>query len=67
VIGNSILNAEPAKPAIGEIERDLLAQAPLGADAVAIADEKHPDHQLWINRRAADVRVVRRELRSQIG
>ncbi len=25
VIGNSILNAEPARPAIGEIKRDLLA------------------------------------------
>ncbi len=28
----------------------LLAQAPLGADAEAVADQQHADHQLGINR-----------------
>jgi len=28
---------------------DLLAQAPLGADAQAVADQQHADHQLGID------------------
>jgi hypothetical protein len=32
------------------LQLDLFAQLPLGADPVAITDDKHPDHQLRINR-----------------
>jgi len=35
----------------------LLAQAALGANAEAIADEQHPDHQFRIDRRSADLAV----------
>src|SRR4029077_12476728 len=40
---------------------DLLAQPPLRADAVAIADDQHPDHQLRINRGPANVAVESRQ------
>src|SRR6185436_15259166 len=39
-----------AEPAIGQIEVNLLAQAPLGADAEAVTHDQHPDHQLGIDR-----------------
>jgi hypothetical protein len=54
--------AEPAEPTVGEVEPDLVAQSPLGTDRVAVADQQHPDHQLRIYRRAADLAVERLEL-----
>src|SRR6202007_814080 len=39
------------KPPIGQIEVDLIAQAPLRSNAEAVADQEHPDHQLGIDRR----------------
>jgi hypothetical protein len=54
--------AKPAEPPVGEIEPDLIAQSPLGTDRVAVADQQHPDHQLRIYRRAADLTVERLEL-----
>lgn len=44
---------------IGEIEMHLLAQATFRANAQTIADEKHTDHQFWIDRRAASADVER--------
>ena len=55
------VEAEPAEPAIGQVEVNLLAQPPLEADAVAVADNQHPDHKLGINRRPANVAIERRE------
>ena len=57
VIRHLVLKPEAAEPAIGQIEIDLLAQTPLGADAEAIAHDQHPDHQLRIDRRAARTAV----------
>ena len=37
---------KPAEPAVGQVEVDLLA------------DQQHPDHQLRVNRGAADVAVM---------
>ena len=54
VVGDVALQPQPAEPAIGEIEVHLLAQPPLGADAQAVADQQHADHQLGIDRRTAD-------------
>ena len=51
--GTRTLEAEPAEPAIGQVQVDLLAQPSLGADAEAVADDQHADHQLRIDRRAA--------------
>jgi hypothetical protein len=41
---------------------DLLAQSPLRANAVAVADEQHPDDQFGIDRRPTDRTVVGREV-----
>jgi hypothetical protein len=43
--------AEPAEPPIGEVQMDLLAQSAFRADAVAIADDQHPDQQFRVDRR----------------
>ena len=48
MIGNV---AVPTKPAIRQIEVDLVAQPTLRANAKAIANNQHPDHQLRIDRR----------------
>lgn len=39
MIGDFAIEPEATKPAIGEIEMDLVAQAALGTDAHAIADQ----------------------------
>ena len=49
------------------MQLDLLAQPTFRADAVAVADDEHPDHQLGIDRRTADVVVMRLELLMQVG
>ena len=53
------IQTEPAKPAIGEIEMNLLAQTALRPYAHAIADDQHADHQLRIDRGATGVAVER--------
>jgi len=41
---------------------NFLTQLPFGADAVAIADNQHPDQELRIDRRPTNLAVERREL-----
>jgi len=65
MIGHIAVEPEPAEPPVGQIEVDLFAQAPLGADTEAVADDQHPDHQLRINRRPSQRAVERRELAAQ--
>ena len=50
MIRDGTLEPKPAETAVGEIEMHLLAQPPIGTDAKAIADQKHPDHQLRVDR-----------------
>src|SRR5580693_8292978 len=50
MIGYMAVETETTKPAIGQIEMGFLAQAALGADAKAITDDQHPDHELGIDR-----------------
>jgi hypothetical protein len=52
VIGHDAIEIEPAEPAVGKVEMDLLAQPPLRPDAHAITDQQHPDHQFGIDRGA---------------
>ena len=66
MVGHVAVEAKPAEPAIGEVEMHLLAQPPLGADAEAVADDQHPDHQLGIDRRPADRAVEGAKLPSQL-
>ena len=42
---------ETTKPAVSEVEMDLFAEAALRPDAHGVADQQHPGHQSWINRR----------------
>src|SRR5262249_3075743 len=55
-----------AEPPIRQIEMHFLAQASLGADAEAVADDQHPDHQLRINRWPPKRAVERRQLPPQL-
>src|ERR1700704_2112679 len=63
---NRVIKIEPAEPPVCEVEPHLLAQLPLGANAEAVADDKHPDQQLGIDRRPADVAVERTQLFVQV-
>src|SRR5437868_10951461 len=66
MIGNPVVEFETAEPAIAEMKFDLLAQPPLQTDAIAVADDEHPDHQLRVDRGPADVAVERRQLLAKI-
>src|SRR5262245_64239992 len=66
MIGNLVIELEAAEPTITEMKFDLFAQLPFKADAVAVADNEHPDHQLRIDRGPPDVAVERRQLLAKI-
>ena len=66
MIRNFIVQFETAEPAIAKMKFDLLAQLTLKADAVAVADNEHPDHQLRIDRGPPDVAVERCQLLAKI-
>jgi hypothetical protein len=55
--GDLVIEIEPPEPPVREVKRYLFAQLPLRANAEALADEMHPDLQLGIDRRPADVAV----------
>ena len=59
MIRHPAVESEPGEPAVGEVEADLVAQPALGADAEAVADDQHADHQLGIDGGAAS-RIVER-------
>src|SRR5262249_53107700 len=61
VIRHRTVQTEPAEPPVGQIEVDLIAQAPLRSDAAAVTDQEHPDHELRIDRRPTDATVERRQ------
>src|SRR6516162_7390281 len=62
MIWDRALEPQSAEPPVREIEVRLLAQSPLGPDAVAIADQQHPNHQLRIDRRSPSVAVERSKM-----
>jgi len=57
VIRHMAVQTEPTKPAIGQIEMHLFAQPPLRANAEAVADDQHPNHQLGIDRGATSCAI----------
>ena len=59
------IEPKPTKPAIGQIEVNLIAQPPLGTDAEAITYDQHSDHQFGINRGPANGAVKRSQLPPQ--
>jgi len=58
--------SQPAEPAIGQVEMHLIAQPPLGPDAVGIANQQHSQHQFRINRGAAYRAIVPGQNRSRL-
>src|SRR5580704_12287329 len=66
VVGNRVIEIEPAKPPVCEVEFYFLAQLPLGANAEAVANDKRPDQQLGIDRRSADGAVEWTQLFVQV-
>src|SRR4029450_12684293 len=66
MIGNLVIEIEPAEPPISQVQLNLLAQPPLEADAVAVANDQHPDHELRIDRRSTDVAIERCQLLAQV-
>jgi hypothetical protein len=63
MIGNVAVETQEAEPAIVEV--NLLAKPPLGANAEAVADDQHPDHQFRIDRGPSNVAVIGLQMRSQ--
>ena len=59
MVRNLIVEIELAEPAISKVQRNLLAQPPLMTNAIAVTDQKHPYHQLGIDRGPADIAVKR--------
>src|SRR6516225_9764370 len=57
--GNLVVEIELAEPAVSKVQRHFLAQPTLMANAIAVTNQEHPDHQLGINRGPADVAVKR--------
>ena len=66
MIGDITVEPEPAEPSVRQIEVDLFAEAPLGADADAATDDQHSDHQFGIDRGATHRAVERREVAAQL-
>ena len=57
MVGDLFIEIEPTEPAIGKVKLDLLAQPALRTDAVAVADDQHPDHKIGVDRRPADLAI----------
>src|SRR5271170_496034 len=66
MVRNLVVKIEAAEPAIGEVQLDLLTQPPLKANAVAVANDQHPDHQLGVDRWPADLAVERLKLLAEL-
>src|SRR5438132_1741 len=59
MIRDSVLDSKLAEPAIGQVHLHFTADPPLRADRKHVPHDQHPDHQFWIDRRAAHRRIVR--------
>jgi hypothetical protein len=66
MIGNRVIEIEPTEPSVGQMQLHFPAQLSLEADAVAVADDQHPDHELRIDRGPADVAVEWGQLLAQV-
>jgi hypothetical protein len=53
MVRHRIGQVEPAKPPIRKIDMHLFTKSSFGPEALAIAKQKHPDHQFGINGRTA--------------
>src|ERR1700722_19406185 len=67
MIGDVAVEPQATEPAIGQIEVNLLAQPPLGANAEAVADDEHSNHQLGIDRGPSHVAIIGPQMRPNLG
>jgi hypothetical protein len=67
MVRNLVIEVEPAEPSIREMKFDFLGQLAFRAQAIGVPDDEHADHQLAINRRPADLAVVRHQPLVHIG
>ena len=67
MVRHGAVQAQPAEPAIGQVEVDLLAEPALRADAETIAYQQHPDHQLRVDRGPAHLAVEWAEMGTNVG
>jgi hypothetical protein len=67
VIGHVTFQAEPAEPAVCQVQMHFFTKPPLRADTKAIANEQHAYQQLGINRRTPDLTVKRPQVRADTG
>ena len=66
VVGHCAVEPEPAEPPVSQVQVHLLAQPPFRADAKAVADDQHADHELRIDRGTASVAIERCEVMPQL-
>jgi hypothetical protein len=66
VLWHLAVEPEPTEPAVSEVQVNLLAQPTFGTNAVAIANQQHPDQQFGINRRPANRAVKWRQVAPNI-
>jgi hypothetical protein len=66
VIGYIIFKAQPAEPAIRQVQMGLFAQPPLRANAVAITDDQHANHQFGIDPRTPNRAIEIVEVTAQV-
>ena len=66
VLWHLAVEPEPTEPAVSEVQVNLLAQPTFGTNAVAIANQQHPDQQFGINRRPASRAVKWRQVAPNI-
>src|SRR4030095_13939289 len=59
MIRDSVLNAELAEPAIGQVHLYFATDQSLRTDRKDISHNQHPDHQLRIDRRTTHRRIMR--------
>src|SRR5690242_8184920 len=62
MIRDLVLNSQTAEPAIRHVDRELATEHSLRADRKHIANDKHPDNQLWINRWPTSAGIIGCEL-----
>ena len=66
MVRDLVIQIELAKPAVGQVQLYFLTQLAFRADAIAVAHDEHPDHELRIDRGPPDVAVERRQLLAKI-
>ena len=58
MVRDRVLDAEPEKPAIGEIDLHFGADPTLRPDGKDVADDQHPDHEFGVDRGPAGMAIV---------